>query len=193
MPTIGPYYPSSQAQDASNGGTKDWNLTGNATADDGNPADCTFDVSSFSKAKLLVVTGFGITTGDLPEGAIIDEVTIEIEHRADYYEFGGTTTYVAVCQAKFWDGGSLSNFASQGSPNTVETVVGPQQMVTETGYTPSSAAMRGSTFGFAIEYENFDDSGTNTNRVYVDFVRIAAITYHLASGKSDLTLLGIGG
>lgn len=183
MPTIGPFYPTSQAQDAINGGGKDWSFSGNATADDGNPADCTFDVGSTSKSKMLVVTGFGITTGDLPEGAILDEVNFEVEQRADYYEFS-PLTYIGVTQAKLYiNGSTLGNYISFGTPTTSEAVTPAQDMLLGSGG-PTDSDVRNSTFGLAIEYENFDESGTNTNRVYVDFIRISSIVYHTATAPT---------
>lgn len=183
MPTIGPYYPGTEANDDSNGGTVNWS-TGNAGSDNDSPDEAAFapgapSPGTFEKTKWLFLTNFGISSGDLPDGNIIDEINFEIERKCDFNEFGATNTYVPGANGRLIVAGAIAGTSEViGSPTTSYAVFGPWNLML--GVTPTPAQIRASTFGLAIEYENFDDSTVNANKVYVDFVRISSIVFHAA-------------
>lgn len=82
MATSGPRYPATVATEIGPSGDNDWVTPGNVSANDGSEASITAaSYDNLDHSYRLKATNFGFDA-DIPDGATINGITVEIEQRA---------------------------------------------------------------------------------------------------------------
>lgn len=148
----------------------------NAHADDSSYASATLGVLEQTETRRW--TGFGFTTGDIPDGSTIDG--IEVEVLAGKAVPSGVTGDVRIYDATNGQSATVENFSISNTGITTYTFGGSTSLWGETSFDDED--IRAATFG--VEFDS-DETGGGGNQVRLDFIRVRV--YYTSSAWSSLS------
>lgn len=161
-------------------GTVAWSGPTNIEADDATRAIAT---SLGAGAKSYWLRGyFNFTTSDVPSGATIDGVEVEVD------TYNATSYLCRFYAARIVIGGTINGTDVSGMPSTTwgNSPIGEGKLTLGGASnlwnaTPTDSDVRGSTFGVAISVENYEASKTRAPGV--DYIRMRI--YYTTSAVID--------
>lgn len=178
-------YNTTQSESAPGGG---WSNMSNVEADDNSFSTCvTVQIPTIGNlTTLLFTTGYGFTTTDIPDTAVIDGIQFEVgKYGSNITDFSAKLVVSGAVA-----GTDLKKTGSWGASETTFTYGGPTELW---GRTNTPAEVRATNWGFAIQGQSPIGFGQTA---YIDFIRCTVYWHYqdsvleYPSSGTDLNTVG---